>query len=155
MGTGLVLAIHILAVIIWLGGLFFLVVVLGPSAKSLDAAAAPSFWHRTLSHSLAWGWVSLVAIVGTGVALVFLVFGGYGGHVPNIHRVNMAIGIPAIALYGYTSLMPWRQFGHAARSNDRVVAAKKLHQVRTLLATILVLALSAAFMSALGRYYDF
>ena len=154
MVTGLVLAIHILAVIIWLGGLFFLAVVLGPSAKFLDAAAAPSFWRRTLSRSLAWGWLSLVVIVGTGVAMVFLVFGGYG-YLPNIHRVNMAIGIPAIALYGYTSLVPWRQFGRAARSNDRVVAAKKLHQVRTLLATILVLALSAAFMSALGRYYDF
>ena len=154
MAAGLVLAIHILAVIIWLGGLFFLVVVLGPSAKALDAAGAPSFWHRTLSRSLAWGWLSLFVMVGTGIAMVFLVFGGYG-YLPNIHRVNMAIGIPAIALYGYTSLMPWRQFSHAARSNDRVVAAKKFHQVRTLLATILVVALSAAFTSALGRYYDF
>jgi uncharacterized membrane protein len=154
MVTGLVLAIHILAVIIWLGGLFFLAIVLGPSARALDAAAAPSFWHLTLTRSLAWGWLSLVVIVGTGVAMVFLVFGGYG-YLPNIHRVNMAIGIPAIALYGYTSLMPWHQFGRAVRSGDGGVAAKKLHQVRTLLATILVLALSAAFVSALGRYYDF
>lgn len=154
MVTGLVLAIHILAVIIWLGGLFFLVVVLGPSAKSLDAAAASSFWYGTLSRSLAWGWLSLALIVVTGVAMVFLVFGGYG-YIPNIHRVNMAIGIPAIALYGYVYLVPWRQFSRAVRSNDRVVAAKKLRQVRTLLATILVLALSAAFTSALGRYYNF
>jgi uncharacterized membrane protein len=154
MVIGLVLAIHILAVIIWLGGLFFLVVVLGPSAESLDAAGASSVWYRTLSRSLAWGWLSLVLIVVTGVAMVFLVFGGYG-HLPNIHRVNMAIGIPAIALYSYVYLMPWRQLGRAVRSSDRVVAAKKRHQVRTLLATILVLALSAAFMSALGRYYSF
>lgn len=154
MATGLVLAIHILAVIIWLGGLFFLAVVLGPSAESLDPAAVSSFWHRTLSRSLAWGRLSLVLIVATGVAMIFLVFGGYG-NLPNIHRVNMAIGMPAIVLYGYVYLMPWRQFSRAAQNNDTALAAKKLRQVRMLLATILVLALLAAFMSALGRYYDF
>jgi uncharacterized membrane protein len=154
MVTGLVLAIHILAVIIWLGGLFFLVAVLGPTAESLDAAGASSLWYRTLSRSLAWGWLSLVLIVATGVAMVFLVFGGYG-YIPNIHRVNMALGIPAIALYGYVYLMPRRQLGRSVRSNDRVVMAKKRHQVRTLLSTILALALSAAFMSTLGRYYSF
>jgi hypothetical protein len=44
-----VLPLHVLATVIWLGGLFLLSVVFQPSLGQSDSATALSRWHRTLS----------------------------------------------------------------------------------------------------------
>lgn len=153
MTLGLVLATHILAVIVWLGGMFFLTVVLGTGASLPDGSAALS-WGRALSRFLPWGLLSLAIILATGVTLVFSVFGGYA-HIPTIHRVNMVIGIPAIALFVYLCVVPWRRLRRAALADDTPAAEKTVRQAKMLLTTILTLGLLAAFTSAVGRYYAF
>jgi uncharacterized membrane protein len=154
MTLGLVLATHILAVIVWLGGMFFLTVVLGIGASVPDRSAALSSWERALSRFLPWGMLSLAIILATGVTLVFSVFGGYA-HIPNIHRFNMVIGIPAIVLFVYLCVVPWRRLRRAAFAHDTATAEKTIGQAKMLLATILTLGLLAAFASAVGRYYAF
>lgn len=154
MTLGLVLAIHILAVIVWLGGMFFLTVVLDTGASLPDRSAALSSWERALSRFLPWGLLSLGMILATGVTLVFSVFGGYA-HIPNIHRVNMLIGIPAIALFVYLCVLPWRRLRRAAFVHDTATVEKTMGQAKILLAIILTLGLLAAFTSAVGRYYAF
>ncbi|MDE5443126.1 hypothetical protein GWG65_17015 [Bradyrhizobium sp. CSA207] len=146
------LAIHILAAIIWLGGLFLLCVVLQPSVRPLDPATALSLWHRVLSRFLVWGWISLVLILTTGITMVFLEFGGFA-NIPSIHRANMVIGIPAIALYGYLYFAPWQRFRRALSSNGLMATEGSIRQVRILMATILALGLVASVVSAGARYY--
>jgi uncharacterized membrane protein len=151
MTLGLVLATHILAVIVWLGGMFFLTVVLGSGTNLPDRSAS---WERALSRFLPWGLLSLAIILATGVTLVFSVFGGYA-HIPTIHRVNMVIGIPAIALFVYLCVVPWRRLRRATVAHDTGTTEKTIGQAKMLLATILALGLLAAFTSAVGRYYAF
>jgi uncharacterized membrane protein len=146
--------IHIPAIIIWLGSLFLLVVVLGPGARSLDVAATLSLWPRVLSRFFVWGGVSLILILATGVAMVFMKFGGYGS-VPTIHRFNMVVGVPAIALYAYLFFIPWRRLRHALTVDDGSAATKNLRQIQRLGAVVLALGLLATVVSAIGRYYTF
>jgi uncharacterized membrane protein len=47
---GLGLAIHTLAAVIWVGGMFFAHVVLRPSAKPLDPATRLALWERVLGR---------------------------------------------------------------------------------------------------------
>jgi uncharacterized membrane protein len=146
------LALHILAAIIWLGGLFLLCVVLQPSARPLVSVIALSLWHRVLSRFFVWAWVGLALILISGIAMVFLEFGGFA-KIPSIHRANMLIGIPAIALYGYLYFAPWQRFRRAVSSNDAMAAKRSIRQVRMLMATILALGLVASVVSAGARYY--
>jgi uncharacterized membrane protein len=146
------IALHILAVIIWLGGLFLLSVVLQPSARPLDSATALPLWHRVLSRFLVWGWAGVVLILTTGVTMVFLEFGGFA-NIPNIHRANMVVGIPAIVLYGYLYFAPWQRFRRAVSSNEAMAAERSIRRVRFLMATILALGLVASVVSAAARYY--
>jgi uncharacterized membrane protein len=146
------MAVHILAVIIWLGGLFLLCVVLTPSVRNLDLTTAVPLWHGVLSRFLVWGWIGLALILATGIAMMLIEFGGFA-NIPNFHRANMAIGIPAIALYGYLYFAPWKRFRRAATSNDLTGAKGQIKQVQALMATVLALGLLASIVSVVAHYY--
>jgi uncharacterized membrane protein len=147
-----VLPLHILATIILFGSLFLLCVGLQPSAGPTEAAIALSFWHRILTRFFVWGSLCMVLILITGIAIVFLEFGGPAG-IPTIHRANMMIGIPAIALFGYLYLVPWKHFRRAVAHNDWTGAEKSIRRIRITMAVILVLGLIASAVSVVGRYY--
>lgn len=146
------LSLHTLATIIWLGGLFFLCVVFQLAAQHYETAMALTLWHRVVSRFFVWAWISLVVILVSGVAMVFLKFGGFSG-VPSIHRVNMAIGIPAILLYVYLYFIPWRRFRRAMLSGQWRVAKDNNRQARIIMTLILALGIIASVVSLGGRYY--
>ena len=147
----IVFPLHIVATIVLLGGLFFGLVVFRPIARDLDIETALSLWQQMLSRFFAWGWVSLLLILATGISMVFLKFGGLSG-VPMIHRGNMVIGIPAIVLFGYLFVGPWRQYRRTMSRRDWNAAKKEIRRVRVLMSIILVLGLVASVVSAVGRY---
>jgi uncharacterized membrane protein len=147
-----VLPLHTLAVIVWLGGLFLLCVSFYPGGRQLESAAALSLWHRILSRFFIWAWISMLLILVSGIAMIFLAFGGFSG-VPSIHRWNMLLGIPAIVLYGYLYFVPWRHFSDAMSTNDRLTAERSIRRTRTIMVVILVLGIVASVVSVAGRYY--
>lgn len=151
---GLVLGLHLVAIVVWLGGLFFVTFVAAPSIGRLDPATARPLWRRLLASFLVFGGASLVVIIATGIAMVFLTFGGYA-HIPDLHRVNMMIGIPAIVLFGYIAAVPWRRLRHACDANDDASADRNIRLARALLAIVLGLGLMATIVSGLARYYAF
>jgi uncharacterized membrane protein len=146
-----VFPLHILAIIVFLGGLFFASVVFQPLTRGLDSETASSLWQPTLSRFFAWGWVSLLLILATGIGMVFLKFGGYSG-APMIHRGNMAIGIPAMALFVYVFFGPWQQYRRTTLRRDWTAAQKAITRVQVVMRIILVLGLIASAVSAVGRY---
>lgn len=73
------LSLHTLATIIWLGGLFFLCLMLQPGTRHLDATMALSLWQRVLARFFVWAWVGLALILLSGISMVFLEFGGFSG----------------------------------------------------------------------------
>ena len=143
--------LHTLAVIVWLGGLFLLCVVFQPSTREVDTKTAMSLWHGMLSRFFAWAWISLLLTLATGIGMVFLKFGGFSD-IPILHQVNRAIGIPAIALYGYLYFGPWQRFRRAMSRHDLTAAQKDIARVRVVMAVILTLGLVASAVSAAGRY---
>jgi uncharacterized membrane protein len=147
-----VLPLHTLAVIVWLGGLFLLCVSFYPSVRQLESATALSLWHRILSLFFIWAWISMLLILVSGIAMIFLAFGGFSG-IPSIHRWNMLLGIPAMVLFGYLYFVPWRHFRHAMSTDDRLTAERSIRRTRTILVIILVLGVVASVVSVAGRYY--
>jgi uncharacterized membrane protein len=149
--VSIALSIHIVAIVVWLGGLFLLSVVLPPTIRDLDTKLAMSVWSRILSGFLVWGSASLIVIVATGVVLVNLRFGGFS-HMPIVHRWNMMIGLPAIALYAYLYLVVWRRYHRAMSCGDSQAAERSALAVRRVMGVILILGLGASVVSAAGHY---
>ena len=146
------LALHILAAVIWVGGMFFAYVVLRPSAGALEPALRLPLWGRVFSRFFPWVWASIVALLASGYGMVFFFFAGFSGVGLHIH-VMQGTGIVMILLFLHLFFAPWRRFQGAIAAGDLATAGKNLETIRILVATNLVVGLITVVVGASGRYW--
>jgi uncharacterized membrane protein len=144
-------ALHVLAAVIWIGGMFFAHLVLRPSLQALEPSSRLPVWQRVFTRFFPWVWLSVIALFGSGVGMVSLEFGGFStlnGYV----QVMMALGVLMTLIYVYLYFVPWRRFGAATTASDWPLAGAQLRQIRLLVTTNLVLGLITVVIGASGRF---
>ena len=72
------LILHSLAAAVWVGGMFFALVALRPASLALQPPARLELWSGVLGRFFAWVIAAIVLLLGSGYAMVFAVFGGFG-----------------------------------------------------------------------------
>jgi uncharacterized membrane protein len=144
------LALHVLAAVIWVGGMFFAYVVLRPSTAPLESETRLTLWHRVFRRFFPWVWLSIALLLASGYGMMFLYFGGFAGAAPQIH-VMQAMGILMTLLFLHLFFAPWRRFGHAVEKNAFAEAAEELGRIRRIVAINLVLGLLTVVVAASGR----
>jgi uncharacterized membrane protein len=145
-------ALHILAAVIWVGGMFFALLVLRPSTGPLDPPTRLALWQRVLSRFFAWVWLSVAVLLVSGFAMIILGFGGFAAVGRYVH-IMMAVGILMMLIYAHLYFAPWQRFRRAVAAADWPAAAKNIDQIRLLVTVNLVLGLMTAVIGASGRYY--
>ncbi len=75
--TAFASVLHVLAAIVWVGGMFFAYMVLRPSLGILEPPPRPRLWNTVFPRFFAWVWVAVIALPATGYAMVFTAFGGF------------------------------------------------------------------------------
>jgi uncharacterized membrane protein len=148
----LALTLHILAAIIWVGGMFFAHVVLRPSAVALDLPTRLALWERVLGRFFMWVWLSIAALLLSGFAMVFIGYGGFAVLPTNI-SLMMAVGLLMAAVFSYVYLVPWPRFHHAAAATDWPVAEQSIKRIRGLVGLNLLLGLATAVLAAAGAFF--
>ncbi len=146
------LAVHILAAVIWVGGMFFAYVALRPSAGPLEPALRLPLWHRVFSRFFPWVWACVVALLASGYGMVFLGFGGFAGVGPHVHAMQ-ATGIVMVLLFLHLFFAPWQRLRRALAAGDLPGAGRNLEQIRILVAINLALGLITVVIGASGRYW--
>ena len=144
-------ALHVLAAVIWIGGMFFAHLILRPSLVSLEPSSRLSVWRRVFARFFPWVWLSVVALFGSGIGMVSLEFGGFStlnGYV----QVMMALGLLMTLIYVYVYFVPWRRFRAATTASDWPLADTQIRQIRLLVTTNLVLGLITVVIGATGRF---
>ncbi len=146
------IALHVLAVVVWVGGMFFAYVVLRQSAGPLPSETRLALWHRVFRRFFPWVWSSIVVLLASGYGMMFLYFGGFAGAGLYIH-VMQGIGIVMMMLFIHLFFVPWRRFSDAMEKRHFPEAAKYLAQIRRVVAANLVLGLLAIIVGASGRFW--
>jgi uncharacterized membrane protein len=146
------LAIHILAAVIWVGGMFFAYLVLRPSAGPLEPALRLSLWQRVFARFFPVVSASILALVASGYGMVFLFLGGFHGVGVHVH-VMQGTGIVMILLFLHLFFAPWRRFQSAIAAGDLPAAGRNLETIRVLVASNLVIGLITVVVGASGRYW--
>jgi len=146
------LAIHILAAVIWVGGMFFAYMALRPSAGPLETAQRLSLWQRVFTKFFPWVWASILALLASGYGMVFLFLGGFRGVGIHVH-VMQGTGIVMILVFLHLFLAPWRRFQSAIAAGDLPAAGRNLETIRRLVATNLAIGLITVVVGASGRYW--
>lgn len=146
------IALHVLAVAVWVGGMFFAYVVLRPSAGPLAAETRLQLWHRVFHRFFPWVWASIVVLLASGYAMMVLFFGGFAGAALYIQMMQV-IGIAMMLLFLHLYFGPWRRFGAAVAGGHFPEAAMRLVQIRRIVAVNLVLGLLTIVVGASGRFW--
>jgi uncharacterized membrane protein len=148
----LLVALHALAAVIWVGGMFFAYMVLRPSAGPLEPPLRLTLWRRVFGLFFPWVWASIVILLASGYGLVFLHFGGFAEVGVHVH-IMQATGILMMLLFLHLFFGPWRRFGEAVDKQAFPLAAQKLNQIRQIVAVNLVLGLLTVVAGASGRFW--
>jgi uncharacterized membrane protein len=148
----LMLAIHIVSVVYWVGGMAFAYTVLRPSAGPLDPPVRLALWRRVFARFLPWVGVSVVALLITGVAMIFQMFGSMGAAPPYVHAM-LGLGILMMLLYLHLLFAPWKRLRNAVDAGAFPEAGKALNQIRMLVGINLILGVITIIVGGTGRYW--
>lgn len=151
--TVLLIALHALAAVIWVGGMFFAYVVLRPSVGGIEAAAErPRLWRRVFARFFPWVSAAVVVLVVTGYALVFGHFGGMKTAGLHVH-IMQGLGWVMFLMYGHLYFAAWKRFRTVVDAGDLQAAGPALASIRRIVAVNLVLGLVVVAVGATGRYW--
>jgi uncharacterized membrane protein len=147
------LILHVFSATIWVGGMFFALIVLRPASGPLDPPARLGLWLRVLDGFFAWVFAAIVVLLLTGFTMIFTVFGGFDG-VRLYINLMMAIGIVMMLLFLHLFFAPWRRFRTAMAAGDNPGAAAQLNQIRMIVVINLLLGLLTVAIGSSGRYWS-
>lgn len=146
------IALHALAAAVWVGGMFFAYVALRPAAGALlEPPQRCGLLQASLARFLPWVWVSVVALLATGLALI----AGYGGlaAVGAYVHAMFAIGLVMMAVFVYLWFVPYRRLRRAVAARDWPAGGGALDRIRGLIAFNLALGLLTIAIGAGGRVW--
>lgn len=143
---------HILAAVVWVGGMFFALLALRPATAALGAEPRLRLWQQTLGRFFAWVIAAIVLLLASGFGLIVRVFGGFA-RIGLYVQLMMAIGIVMMLLFFHLYFAPWRRFRAAVARGDWVEGGRQLNQIRVLVIANLVLGLITVAIGGSGRYW--
>lgn len=146
------ISLHLLAAVVWIGGMFFAYVALRPVAASLlDPPLRLPLWAQTFARFFPWVWLAVILLPVTGYWLVFDVFGGMGRVGLHIHLMQ-GLGWLMILLFMHVFFAPYRRLKRAVAAGDWPAGGQQLALIRKLIGINLTLGLVLVVIVAAGRY---
>lgn len=143
--------LHFLAVVVWVGGMFFAYMALRPVAASLlEPAQRLPLWSQTFAKFFPWVWASVVLLMATGLWIVKL-FGGFGHVGVHVH-VMAGLGTLMMLLFMHIFFAPYRRMKQALAANDLPEAGRRLGQIRMIIGINLSLGLIVTVVASAGKY---
>jgi uncharacterized membrane protein len=145
-------ALHLLAAVLWVGGMFFAYMALRPAAGGLDPAIKGPLWEHALRRFFPWVWVSILILLATGYWMLFDRFGGFA-HAPLYVHIMHAVGLSMILLFFHVFFAPYRRLGRTNALKDFAASAKQLAQIRRMVAINLGLGIIVVLVVGAGRFW--
>lgn len=125
------LLLHVLAVVIWVGGMFFAYMALRPVAASqLEPPVRLKLWAGVFGKFFPWVWLSIIVILVTGFWIIGL-YGGFKGLGMHIN-VMMASGIIMMMIFMHVFFAPYKKLKRAVEAEDWPAGGKQLGMIRML-----------------------
>lgn len=149
---GLALPLHVITVVIWVGGMFFAYMCLRPVAASqLEPPVRLPLWVGVFGRFFPWVWISVVLVLATGLWMIFGVYGGMGGVGLYVHLM-LGLGVLMMLIFFHVFFAPYGRLRKAVAAQDWPAGGKALAQIRTLVGINTVLGLVTITIASGGRY---
>jgi uncharacterized membrane protein len=141
--------IHLLAAMIWVGGMFFAYVVLRPAAvEVLEPPQRLRLWDAVFRRFFNWVWGAVATLMVSGLYLIYL----YGGiaHVARHIHIMLVMGLAMMLIYGYVFFACYVPFSLHVGKQRWKEAGEMLEKIRKLIAVNLTLGLLTVCVAVIG-----
>ena len=149
---GIAVLLHVLAVTIWVGGMFFAYMVLRPvAAEQLEPPARLKLWAGVFRGFFPMVWASVAIILVTGFWVIFSIFGGIGNSGMYVHLM-LGLGIVMMLIFAHVFFAPFGRLKRAVAAEDWPAGGKALAQIRQLVGLNTLIGLITIAVASGGRY---
>jgi len=136
--NAIAIAVHVIAAVVWIGGLFFAYVVLRPSLLDLDPPSRLQIWAGVFKRFFPWVWLTIVVLMISGYWLIFDWFKGFATTPGYVHLMHL-IGWVMALLFAYLYFKIYPHFVRAVQQQDWPAGGAALNRIRRIVLTNLVL----------------
>lgn len=144
--------LHLLAAVIWVGGMFFAYVALRPVAASqLEPPMRLALWQGVFNNFFRWVWAIILILPLTGYWMIFAVFQGMANVGIGIHIMQLT-GWLMIVIYVYVYFSPFKQLIQNLSDKAIPEAGKQLSRIRQLIAINLSLGILTIIAATAHRF---
>ena len=128
----MLLSLHALLAVIWVGGMFFAYMILRPvAAQFLEPPQRLGQWKRVLGRFFLWVWLAAILLPASGYWMMFEYYGGFAAVGWHVHVMQL-LGIIMILIFLHVFFAPYRRLCKLVNAEDYAQAAKSLAQIRIL-----------------------
>jgi uncharacterized membrane protein len=137
----LIYSLHLLAALVWVGGMFFAWMVLRPAAVTvLEAPARLKLWLEVFPRFFYWVWATVIVLPVTGVGMLHLHFAGFDTAPRYVHMM-MGLYIAMLALFLRIQVLQLPELRRAVAAEDWPNGGAALGRIRRLVGINLLLGL--------------
>ncbi|MES9963326.1 MAG: CopD family protein [Candidatus Sedimenticola sp. 20ELBAFRAG] len=140
------LTLHLLASVVWVGGMFFAHMALRPvAAEQLEPPQRLPLLYGVLGRFFPWVWLSVILILVTGFWVLLVPFDNQAAlHV----YLMMGIGLVMAGIFMFIYFFPFQRMGFALSSGELPVAGASMALIRRLIGVNLALGLITTVVAA-------
>ncbi|MCX4187841.1 CopD family protein [Methylophaga sp. OBS4] len=147
--------LHILAAVIWVGGMFFAYMVLRPvAADMLPPEQRLPLWCEVFKLFFVWVWAAIITLLVTGIWMIVLLggMGGVDGVGVHVH-IMLLVGVFMMLIFMHVFFNSFKKLKWSVAEHDWISGRNALTQIRKLVLLNLILGLLVSIIGSSGRYW--
>lgn len=146
--------VHVLAIIVWIGGMVFVHFFLRPAAQMLESSQRVRLMHDTLRRFFSAVLVSVALVLATGLWMIGRVAkesvqAGLGFAMPLNWTIMATLGIVMMLIFGHIRFSLFKRLSQAVTASDWLSGGAALASIRTWVGINLVIGVAIIVMTLL------
>ena len=148
-------AVHLLAIVAWVGGLFFVFTCLRPALRGLDGPVRLRLASEVLGRFLTIVNMAVALVLGSGLAMLWLAVGeargpGLAFNMPLDWYAMIGLGLVMMAIFGHLRGVLFKRLDRAVKAGDWAAGALAFEPIQGWVAVNLVLGVIVIVAMRLG-----
>jgi uncharacterized membrane protein len=144
----LVYTLHVLAALVWVGGMFFAWMVLRPAVgAALEGPNRLKLWVQVFPRFFFWVWVAVLVLPITGVGMINQRFAGFET-APRYVQIMMGLYVVMVALFIRIHSLQLPELRRAVEAEKWQEGAAALGRIRRLVGINLIIGLVLVAVAA-------
>lgn len=152
--TSITLALHTLAAVIWVGGMFAIYVCLRPALGALETPSdRVKIITATFGKFFPWVWLSILVLFASGYLMLFTTQGGFAFAGMHVH-IMQGVAWIMVLLFAWLYWGAWKDLKESVAAENWPQAGGDIGRIRKIIAINLPLGLIIVAIGSSGRWWS-